>query len=792
MLGFRPVSRVIDLVEGLLAAFATRVVLSVAIIASLVPHASVPLADLVFLGLFGTEALLRAAVVCWRAAHGRWRAGDLALLALDLLATATFLPGVAASGEPLSFWIRAGRAVRLGLFLAYWGPLAKDLLAVALQRERLSQLLLVVGLVALLSSAGVASLYALHATRDESFGQLLWWSFVHVLDSGHIEPELTGWKEDAIALGLTASGLLVMAFLVGIGTTVVGDLVVAGRLRRPGLHRHTVIVNVDEQSLPVLHHIAAWLTKQARWTRVAVLGPWPERPAILHGGVMRRFAYRPGHMAEPGALVRVDTATARRVAVLASGRDAAADADAVTAALTVRSLNPAAWVVIELNRPSNIPAALRAAGGHVVAVPARRLAALVLVQELVGPGRVRFFEDLLSLEGQELYTAVYGDGQLEDVPAPLTIDVPFGDLRRQILHSHGCLLIGWLADPRGGADSWNRERAPVLNPDPSVRPGRIYGLVAVARRFEDLRQAAAAVARAAGAPPARPAASPLALNPVARPDLHRVAVLGFHDDTVEMVASLMDLFPSSAVTVVGRDEAERHRMRRAFLDERIESGAHFQEHGPKALQLCQADGSRCGIVEIRVADRYTEALYRPGSDATPVGNVFDYDAVILLADWNTGKDPDAASVMGVLKLLEHWDESSKQLRVVAETVNRDLAALLRSRVRAIAPGAPITFVRTMELRQQILSHSFFVPGLPPVLRNLLTAGREEIVVYELPQGAELTFGGLVDGMTGTRQVPIGVEDKEGRLHLNPPPDQRFGPGEVRFVYALAQLRALTA
>ncbi len=169
-----------------------------------------------------------------------------------------------------------------------------------------------------------------------------------------------------------------------------------------------------------------------------------------------------------------------------------------------------------------------------------------------------------------------------------------------------------------------------------------------------------------------------------------------------------------------------------------------------------------------------------------MGNLFDYDGAILLAERAGQADPDGATTLGVLKLLEVWAEGRHRLRrIVAELMDPDKATLLRERVQWLGPQPPFAFVCTSRLRQNILAHSFFVPGLPPVLHNLITAGEQELYGFE-PTTTEggVTWRELVTRLTQEGQIPLALVRTDGTLTANPVPETRFEWGEVSTIYCL--------
>jgi hypothetical protein len=169
-------SRVFASAARLLGRVETRLVLSAAIIVSLLPFEWTHEFDGPFLVLFAIEFTLRALLI-FRGediyAHGsasgvtpteaeveearawRWPStGTLVLLVLDLLALLSFVPGLVGMRPSETRWLRLFRLSRMLLLLSYWAPLVRDVWSVMLKRERAKQVALMGFIVLALSFSG--------------------------------------------------------------------------------------------------------------------------------------------------------------------------------------------------------------------------------------------------------------------------------------------------------------------------------------------------------------------------------------------------------------------------------------------------------------------------------------------------------------------------------------------------------------------------------------------------------------------------------------------------------------
>ena len=303
----RPRSRVFAQVARLLGRVESRLVLSTAIIVSLLPFEWVPRLDALFLCLFGIEFLLRALLV-FRGeslySHGNktgvtptqaeveenrgWQfpsKGTLALMGFDLLALLSFLPSLLGLDSAETRWLRLFRLSRMLLLLSYWAPLVRDVWSVLLRNERAKQVTLMGVVVLGLSFAGAVVIDQMQVSQqemidfdgdeergfddegnaidpdDEKFIVHLWWAFRQIQDPGNMMSSPTQITAVIVSVALTIVGLFMVSFLIGLGTDVVRELMELSRLRPPGLRGHTIVFNIDPSTQQLLHELLRYSRK---------------------------------------------------------------------------------------------------------------------------------------------------------------------------------------------------------------------------------------------------------------------------------------------------------------------------------------------------------------------------------------------------------------------------------------------------------------------------------------------------------------------------------------------------
>ena len=275
-----PPADVFATLQRILENSVSRIVLSAAIIISLVPHDWLGIDDAWFIALFGPEVIARAVLAFRKESRpvlpGRkleigWRAptsNELWLLALDLIAVLSFLP-VVASAFVSARWLRLFRLSRTILLLRYWAPVVNDLWTVTRRPERRRQIVFIFGTLIIICFAGAVMLD--HVTtdvgddfdgdgvvgdpHDHEFLVRMWWAFRQLEDPGNLLASPHDAGTLVVSVLLTLAGLFVISFIIGMGTDVVMDLSDLSRMRSPGLRGHTVIVNATTHSRRLLREL---------------------------------------------------------------------------------------------------------------------------------------------------------------------------------------------------------------------------------------------------------------------------------------------------------------------------------------------------------------------------------------------------------------------------------------------------------------------------------------------------------------------------------------------------------
>jgi hypothetical protein len=463
--------RWVFLLESILGHYSTRIVLSIAIIVSLLPTEWMHGADVLFLFIFVPEFVALLLLSCRKEAGGGdevgWRVPSLssaALLLIDFVALLSFLP-YAGDGTR---WLRLFRLTRTVMLLRYWAPLLSDVWLVVRRRERSRQLSLLV--LALILGVFAGTVFLNHATRDigddfdgdgdvgdehdHVFWVRMYWGLRQLADPGNMINSPHETATVMVSMGLTIFGVVLASILVGIGADAVGELMSLSNLRSSGLKRHTVLVNLSSQTRQLVTEVQheyqklipdelrpftpRWffeLRRNAKRKRdFVVVGRSPEPPDFLREPELGGIMYRENSDDDDEAFMdRADVMLAHRVVIMADTEADQPDDDSVRTLITIverlrehadEDPDARTQLIAEILDESNIGAAQRAiarAQGRVEAhiVPSERLLALFSFMVARRRGAEKLVTELMQSPGHEIYSWDYrqSEGTRGKVPA---------------------------------------------------------------------------------------------------------------------------------------------------------------------------------------------------------------------------------------------------------------------------------------------------------------------------------------------------------------------------------------
>lgn len=818
----------------------TRAALSGWILLSMAPLAYVADYWVIFFSVFACEFIARLLVLVLRRegilTDLRRSIVELVMLALDLFALLSFLP-VHVLGSNARY-LRVLRLSRLLLLVGYWGPMVLNLISVMLKRERRQQLWFL--FLAMTISTILASIFLDQFARAElthllnrpvDFLEIFWWSFRQIQDPGNLVGRPFSAVVVLTSLGLTMMGLFLFSFLIGIGTNVVAEMIDISREQPMGLKGHSVVINLTHYSHYFLSEVVAYYRKQVKRPRWILLGREQDPPEYLAAPEFRDFVYRRGNAYHSEDLARMDVSTAKRIIIHSNPQAEDPDSETISTLLSVRRANRQARVVAEIIDEKNIPIALRA-GGHTatITVPTEIFVALYLAKLIIHPDIQPLIDELIGTRGDEAYSYIYpsatersGDG--------LTSPLAFMKLLRWALEEHDVIIIGLVTKPANAQRQVPFEIG--VNPPQSELPSNeIRGLVGITHRFREFRRAAHEFPNQrfespimGGIQVAAVADLRVSLSPVVDPSV-KILIGNYQSWMGKLLEQLVlnaatttiyIMVPGAAEIRTAKRDVENYSssIRRFQNPDQhpIPTAGEFKVRDDGGLHYIPQGGGapRGAIFFVDGNSASRDDLLKTTSNGY---SLFDIDVVLFMSDERTKGDPDAKTVLSLLKILnlhghpQFGQRFKPTLRVIAGLQDMRKGELVESRFEQEDQGyrtLPISIFSVERIRNQFMFQSIVVPGFDALFGELLGAWGADLMECEpqLPDGllgAEtVTFRDLLYYLYQQYQmilvgVTLQLRDGQRTTTVNPKPGQQGYEFTLRelhraFVIAAANYRA---
>lgn len=827
---------VIDRLGVLVESRPVRTCLVVLIILSVLPYASLEeMLRPLFLAAFGAELLIRVPLLIRRRRRGEVSFGELAFLLIDFAAFLSFLPLEEIFHRHFD-WLVFMRLSRLVVLLRFAKELASDLYSILTRREQLQQFGLVTVAVAALAFVSAVVLSQLDIGHDydgtpnpnEGFWDRLWWSFRQLESADnlvanlHVHPVV-----GVLSLGLTITGVFIVAFVIGIGANVVEQVVRAERRRRVGYTGHTIVIGpIHESEVLVrefvriytknrrdlrdqLSKIWLWLAAGAaaprawRLPRMALLGPDDEPPPVLYEPGMRWVVYRQGDGTDAQALERIGASAAKR-AILLANPAAGRDADAITVAslAALREVNPHAHVYVELLSSWNYSTLIALGeGNRVFPLDVPWFLGLFMLHHLVVPGVERLYQLLLTAEGSEMYSHVYlQESELRELRELADEDGQISvSLLSEVAEAHDVILVGlFIGDvqPRIGVHDLipTDGLVPWVNPSAPPAEGRVKqlrasagkvsadqlrGVIAVGDNYAPVRAYARTLTQHPHQSPVEP---PSIAFGTPRPPPRSILVVGYGDAVASITQRLAGL-TDDAFVVVAFDGEPSHVQRLSAVLER--AGVHLER---TRAGCWAATLERGGKLEVR-SDEHGDAM----ETALAALKTRAFEAVVLLAEADA-VDPDARTMLRMMRLAERLLSREESVpHVLAELASvakgeRARAQLQLAFERAGREVPRVTLVSTEQIRNYFMVHSAFVPGINEVYSQLLGERGQDLVRLPLREDRPVRMTDVRRALAARGMIALGFEREDGEVVLNPPAREPYA--DVRAVFAIGDVETL--
>ena len=320
----------------------------------------------------------------------------------------------------------------------------------------------------LISIAATVSMFVLpqDPEKPHDFMEQMWWALTRVADAGTMGDD-TGTAVRAVATFSTLSGVFVVALLIGLVSSTIGDKLEDLRKGNSPVidEKHTLILGWGEKVYAILRELREANSNQ-KHASVVILS-YAEKEEVENAVRERmgdmlttRVVVRQGSIYDPHDLKKVGAGRARSIIILSSNTKAEdgeasddADMSAIKTLLALRRIpgaltkNHATVELIDSNR-KQVVEQLGAGGVEVVAM--EETLSRMMVQTSRQNGLAEVYRGLLSYEGSEFYFKAF----------PELTGHPFGDAQWRMKDA---VVVGYRRPPKGDAAATT-----VLNPADEV------------------------------------------------------------------------------------------------------------------------------------------------------------------------------------------------------------------------------------------------------------------------------------------------------------------------------------
>jgi hypothetical protein len=742
----------------------TKFILAFLIILSVLPLQEVRRFDLLFFGIFSAELVVR--IFLFKRAK-RKRAFEVVMMAIDTVAVLSFLP--IPNQLVQTRYLRLVRLVRLSLLLRFATSLARDMWAIVSRKEIKYQLSFLLGAVLILTFLSGIVLHALQVSVDldndgvvepGTLKDLLWWSFREIESQDNITQNLHGSLVYILAsILLTLAGVFVMSLIIGVGASVVEELLAVSRGKPVALSDHIMVIGRGRNLHQLLEEIIRIMRKNREKPSIALLSDEEKPPAFLYERVLKRVEYRTGNPSDLSDLKLVNAAESGKTLIMYDDeKKGLADAYTVSTMMAVRE-ETAGPIVVELRDDDNLETALRAGGANITAVPMGKFLGTVLCQNLVFPGMDRVFEELMTARGSEIYTTFFTEDEKQQLGRRGGA-VDFKDLLLASYRSRGVVMIGVMIEENGVTRRW-------VNPlstahEDGREPGRVElkalsGLMGVAREKKHLDAVRATVLSGLATPqgPGLPEAEVDYTLSQSLTRLRHVLVVGENENLPSMIRETTQFAPRVEFTVVipGRERGESLQTR---LTESLGCTAE-REEGRRSLWTCTRLSGQHHLTLLCCDEDVTAMMTDPA-----LWEEKNFDAAVFLSDIGA-VDPDAQSLLWLYRLMELIDQGtikvSENFHVLAEISEWAKGELLEKRFLRKSGRRRVRAISTRKIRTYFMAQSCLVPDLwDDVYSELLTSEGEDLcqLILRDPSGT-VTFGQLLALFAQDGLILLGVE-----------------------------------
>ncbi len=262
-----------------------------------------------------------------------------------------------------------------------------------LKREKILRLLIVIVVLVLIGSIGVT-----YFEKDTTFPNALWWSFVTLTTVGYGDIAPTTWGGRVIGIIMMFFGIGVL----GLFTATIASIFVDRKFKeergmvKTDVKNHFILCGWNSRASEIIHELkAGFHTRNKPVVLLADIDTKPVEDEDIH--------FVQGDVTEEN-LMKANIKEASAVIILLDDRldGYSRDAKAVLSTLTVESINPEVYTIVELMRSENIEHCKRAMADEIIVGEEYR--SKLITQAAINHGITRVISEILSKKyGNDLY-----------------------------------------------------------------------------------------------------------------------------------------------------------------------------------------------------------------------------------------------------------------------------------------------------------------------------------------------------------------------------------------------------
>jgi len=801
--------------------------MSILILISVIPDKSIRSYDFIFFAIFGIEFVVRS-VVFFKVdlkKRGVSIVGNLMLLFLDFIAVLSF----GLSGFASARITRVIRLFRLFYLSRTTGRSIKDFLEITKRRKYEIKLVMLIVLLTTFISGIVFSSFEMdfdfngdNSTENVTLWKSFWWAFLQIEDPGNLvtTPEHST-LIFFLSLILTLTGVVIMSFIIGIGTNLVAEIIASRKDRSVDFREHVVAIVPAFLSASVITRLTAIYKKNSifdffsyfgaiflnRSRKFVLVSDEKEFPLFLYDKDYQNVDYRSGLLTSTTVLNKANITEAEKIVIVSDDtKGEMADANTLSTLLAINSLqqidsslhSKKQEIYLEVIYKENCKAALFSSGVNVHPIEISFFMGIITAITALFPGLEYIFDELFTEDGSEIYTTPASN---KNITCKM-ISENIVSINGYLHEKHDSIVLGYIDE--NGILSLNPAETLLLNEGKDPVSSKLKNLVVLSKNQEQ-------AAKAVNSLPLYKTSdtknkdvfnkffsSDIKLDPRFG-KLKKVIIVGCRYFTPAMIIEILKNVPHDKIKfemlISKKNDLDRimnivtKHFNGNVLNEKFDNNKGTLIYS--ALIKIEDSKKQAAFCVKLLADSHTIGKYIKRSK---------FDRLILLSE-PMHSDPDAATIMLLMNLYELINKEN--IQVVAEIVSEHKSDLLENTMFNRDNEGRVHVLSTGRIRSNFIVQSAYFDNFIKIYSELLSAEGMDLVKLHLKieqkKDVCFKFSEIISSLNILRSrkegvptniIPIGIEiyTQSGRvIKVNPPYNEEFKLSEIRSIYAIGEI-----